>query len=172
MRRRQSRERRAQACGRPAPRHPGLWLVAARAGQRIDVGAGGVVVDRDERRLPAGAKVIDDPVMRERIEPARETRARRVAFAPPDHPHPDVLEHLVGGRRVGAMTPHVAIHAAPVTRVQDVEGRGVAVRISEHQLLVACIVGSGRAHRAASMRARAGRGNPTRRDRPRRCRRW
>ena len=70
---------------------------------------------------PARAPVVDEPVVRERVEPRRELRGRRVGRAHADHVHPDVLEQLVGGAGVAAVAQQVAVHAALVPRIERVE---------------------------------------------------
>ena len=86
---------------------------------------------------PARAPVIDQAVVRERVQPGRELRGRHIARADANRIHPHILEQLVGDAGVAAVAQQIAIDAALVPRVQRVERGGVARAVGEHQLLVA-----------------------------------
>src|SRR6185312_12534773 len=135
----------------------GFRLVAAACGQGGDDVGVTFVVGGDERDATAGAMMVDQPVMRERVQPGREFGAGLVTGAHADQIHPYVLEKLLGDAGVAALTQQIAIDATLVAGVEGIECRGVAGRIGEHQVLVAGI--GMPAHRATSMPAACVRNN-------------
>src|SRR6266511_2945919 len=95
-----------------------------------------LVVGGDERQMRARAVVVDQPVMRQAVEPRRELGSGRVARASPDQIHPYVLEEFVGDTALAALTQQVAVHAALVPGVKRSERRGVAGGVREHEVFV------------------------------------
>ena len=108
-----ARARAARAiCARRDAR---LGLVDARAVDRVDALARSHRRHRRRSRrraLAARAPVVDQPVARERVEPRRELRGRGVGRAGADRVHPDVLEQLVGGRRIAEVAQQVPVHGS------------------------------------------------------------
>src|SRR5262245_2254539 len=80
--------------------------------------------------------MVDEPVVRDRVEPRRETRLRLVAQARFDHAHPDVLVQLLGLAALAHAAQHEAKERRLVARVERFEGGGCAVAIVEHELLI------------------------------------
>jgi hypothetical protein len=91
------------------------------------------------QRKTLAAPVIDEAVVRDRVEPGGEARLRRIAAACLDHAHPDVLEQLLGHAALLHAAQHEAEKARAVAPVEGLEGAGVAIAVSEHELFVGAL---------------------------------
>ena len=111
-----------------------LILRRRRRLERRVVGVG-AHIERDELQA-APPPVIHHAVVRDGVEPGGEARAQHVALARLDHLEPDVVEQLLGLAARLDVAQHVAIERPLVPCVQRFEGRGLAVPVGDHQLLV------------------------------------
>ena len=171
---RQRRDRILEPRAELAVRRARFRFVPAACGQRGDDLSVVFVIGGDQRNAAAGAMVVDQAVVGERVQPGREFGAGLVGSAHADQIHPHVLEKLLGDAGVAALAQQIAIDAALVPRIDRVERRGIAGGIGEHQVFVAGVgaVAHGAASMPAGLRAQQPRASGESRARPPRESAW
>src|SRR6185369_220028 len=86
-------------------------------------------VERDELCAFVTAEMIDQPVVRERVEPGRKFGFHLVASARLNQVEPDVLQQLLCRGTAAALPEQITEHAAAMARVEQIEGGGIAAAI-------------------------------------------
>src|SRR6185369_12622847 len=97
---------------------------------------GGIVIVEGDKRQAAAAPMIDQAIVRDRIKPGREPRARLVARARLDYAHPDLLVELLGERAHLDAAQDETEKARSMPAVERLEGPGIPAAIGKHELLI------------------------------------
>src|SRR5687768_9804566 len=130
---RQVRERRGQPLASLALEHlleRFRRCVARRSEHRL-------VVRRLARCAPAAAPpVVHAAVVRDPVQPGRETRLGPVALAMRDHARPALLEDVVRSRRVRHRTADETPYRRPVPVVEGIKRPRIARGVTQHELRV------------------------------------
>ena len=77
-----------------------------------------IAVERNHLGAFVATKVIDQPIVRNGVDPGRELGRRCIGCAHANRIHPHILEQLVGDAAVAAMSQQVSVDAALVPRVE------------------------------------------------------
>src|SRR5688500_18562376 len=83
--------------------------------------------------------MVHEAVVCDRVKPRGEARLRRVTVARLDDAHPHVLEELLRHAALLHAAQHEAEKARAMAPVEGLEGAGVAIAVSEHELFVGAL---------------------------------
>src|SRR6185295_17352522 len=92
-------------------------------------------LERD-RRNSGAPPMIDEPVVRDGVEPCGEPRRGLVVDARLDHAHPDLLVDFLRDGTHLYVAQDEAKEACAVARIELLEGRRISAAIREHELFV------------------------------------